>query len=222
VRPLLVYAPNVPTPLVELLTARRTEWRAMCNLDAVRAAGPSASWSGALVMGEDVEDAITFCREVRRGDDPIQSLLLALPADQLTRIRVADDLFDDFVLLPFQAPELEIRLDHLAWRATGNSSPDIIEYAELQLNISTYQAGVRGRPLDLTYMEYELLRHFVTHPGRVLTREELLRNVWGYEYYGGARTVDVHVRRLRAKLGDEDAHLIQTVRSVGYLFGRPI
>jgi DNA-binding response OmpR family regulator len=76
------------------------------------------------------------------------------------------------------------------------------------------------RPLDLTYMEYELLRFFATHPGKVFTREQLLSRVWGYEYYGGARTVDVHVRRLRAKLGEEHAGLIQTVRSVGYRFGQ--
>ena len=79
---------------------------------------------------------------------------------------------------------------------------------------------VEGQPLDLTYMEYELLRFLAVAPGRVFTREILLNQVWGYEYYGGARTVDVHVRRLRAKLGEENANLIQTVRSVGYRFGK--
>ena len=74
--------------------------------------------------------------------------------------------------------------------------------------------------LDLTYMEYELLRFLAGHPAKVFTRETLLSRVWGYEYYGGARTVDVHIRRLRAKLGEEHAHLIQTVRSVGYRFGQ--
>jgi DNA-binding response OmpR family regulator len=76
-----------------------------------------------------------------------------------------------------------------------------------------------GHPLDLTFMEYELLRFFVEHPTRVWTREQLLSEVWGYEYFGGARTVDVHVRRLRAKLGEERASWIGTVRSVGYRFG---
>ena len=89
------------------------------------------------------------------------------------------------------------------------------------LNLETYQAALGQRPLDLTYMEYELLKFFATHPGKVFTREQLLSRVWGYEYYGGARTVDVHVRRLRAKLGEEHANLIQTVRSVGYRFGQP-
>ena len=88
------------------------------------------------------------------------------------------------------------------------------------LNLETYQAAVAGRPLDLTYMEYELLKFLAAHPGKVFTRETLLSRVWGYEYYGGARTVDVHIRRLRAKLGEEHANLIQTVRSVGYRFGQ--
>jgi DNA-binding response OmpR family regulator len=90
----------------------------------------------------------------------------------------------------------------------------------LVLNLETYQAALGDRPLDLTYLEYELLKFFATHGGKVFTREQLLSRVWGYEYYGGARTVDVHVRRLRAKLGEEHANWIQTVRSVGYRFGQ--
>ena len=97
---------------------------------------------------------------------------------------------------------------------------DLVEYGELTLNLETYQAAIAGRPLDMTYMEYELLKFLAQNPGKVFTREMLLSRVWGYEYYGGARTVDVHVRRLRAKLGEEHANLIQTVRSVGYRFGQ--
>jgi DNA-binding response OmpR family regulator len=96
----------------------------------------------------------------------------------------------------------------------------VIAYGPLALNLETYQAVCAGRPLDLTFMEYELLRFLAAHPGKVFTREVLLSRVWGYEYFGGARTVDVHIRRLRAKLGEEHAHLIETVRSVGYRFGR--
>lgn len=110
---------------------------------------------------------------------------------------------------------------HLFYRAGRGTRPELVEYGDLVLNLETYQAGIAGKPLDLTYMEYELLKFFVTHPGKVFTREQLLSRVWGYEYYGGARTVDVHVRRLRAKLGEEQANLIQTVRSVGYRFGQP-
>jgi DNA-binding response OmpR family regulator len=109
----------------------------------------------------------------------------------------------------------------LFWRAGQGVGPELVEYGALRLNLETYQAAIEGRPLDLTFMEYELLKFLAVNPGKVFTREILLSRVWGYEYYGGARTVDVHVRRLRAKLGEEHANLIQTVRSVGYRFGQP-
>lgn len=143
------------------------------------------------------------------------------PADVDSAIVHALD-FSDFVLASAVERELRPRLLALNTRQRARTSPDIIDYAGLQLNTLTYQVTVHGKPLDMTYMEYELLRHFVTNPGRAHTREELLNRVWGYEYYGGARTVDVHVRRLRAKLGDEHGHLITTVRSVGYCFGEEV
>ena len=96
----------------------------------------------------------------------------------------------------------------------------MVEYGALTLNLETYQASIANKPLDMTYMEYELLKFLAQNPGKVFTSRDLLSRVWGYEYYGGARTVDVHVRRLRAKLGEEHANLIHTVRSVGYRFGQ--
>jgi two-component system alkaline phosphatase synthesis response regulator PhoP len=104
--------------------------------------------------------------------------------------------------------------------ASGADPAELVHYGPLLLNTHSYQARIAGRTLDLTYMEYELLKFLAQNPGRVFTRETLLSRVWGYEYYGGARTVDVHIRRLRAKLGEEHARMIQTVRSVGYRFGR--
>ena len=130
------------------------------------------------------------------------------------------DLFDDFCVAPFHPVEFELRLRHLLVSGGAvNTGDEVLTYDGLLLNLETYQAMIEGRPLDLTYMEYALLAFLVRRPGRVFTRETLLSQVWGYEYYGGARTVDVHVRRLRAKLGEEHAGLIQTVRSVGYRFG---
>jgi len=105
-------------------------------------------------------------------------------------------------------------------RGGGELRPELVRYNSLVLNLETYQATIDGTPLDLTYMEYELLKFLAQSPGKVFTRETLLSRVWGYEYYGGARTVDVHVRRLRAKLGEEHASVIETVRSVGYRFGQ--
>jgi DNA-binding response OmpR family regulator len=91
-----------------------------------------------------------------------------------------------------------------------------VRVGSLEMNLATYQVAIDSRPVDFTYMEYELLKFLVTHPRRVFSREALLSRVWGYDYYGGARTVDVHVRRVRAKLGSEHAARIKTVRSVGY------
>lgn len=122
----------------------------------------------------------------------------------------------DLVTSPPDPAELGLRIRRLQ-RAAGRE--EMLLFQDLELNTLTYQATLAGEPLDLTFMEYELLRFFVENRGRVWTREQLLSKVWGYDYYGGARTVDVHVRRLRAKLGDERASWITTVRSVGYRFG---
>ena len=97
----------------------------------------------------------------------------------------------------------------------------IITCGELEVDTIGYSATLRGEPLDLAYKEFELLKYFVMHPGRAFTRSQLLQEVWGYDYYGGTRTVDVHVRRLRAKLGVEFEYVIGTVRNVGYRFDPP-
>jgi DNA-binding response OmpR family regulator len=189
--------------------------------DEVDDAQPDDGWSGAIVCADDDGDgAFALCRAVRKRDVPLEPLLLVITAPQLGDIELREDLFDDFVVTPFRPGELEARLKHLFWRTGTGTRPELIEYDALVLNLETYQAAITGQPLDLTYMEYELLKFLATHPGKVFTRETLLSRVWGYEYYGGARTVDVHVRRLRAKLGEEHANLIQTVRSVGYRFGQ--
>ena len=98
------------------------------------------------------------------------------------------------------------------------SDADFIHMGALTVNLATYQVKVNGEPIDLTFMEYALLSFLVTHPGRIYSREVLLSQVWGFDYYGGSRTVDVHVRRLRAKLGPEVAQHIETVRGAGYLW----
>ena len=122
----------------------------------------------------------------------------------------------DFLLNPADPIEIGLRLRRII---RSEPADHVVHFKDLVLNTATYQAAVAGRPVDLTYMEYELLRFFVEHQGRVWSREQLLSKVWGYDYYGGARTVDVHVRRLRSKLGEERASWITTVRSVGYRFG---
>jgi|TARA_B100002052_G_scaffold202196_1_gene184548 DNA-binding response OmpR family regulator len=100
----------------------------------------------------------------------------------------------------------------------GDSQSEILEFKDLLINLKTYDAKAGSTLLDLTFMEYELLKFFVENQDNVWSREQLLEKVWGYDYFGGARTVDVHVRRLRAKLGDQRKDWIKTVHSVGYKF----
>jgi DNA-binding response OmpR family regulator len=166
-----------------------------------------------------IADAMAVCRLLRRADPPFEPLIVVVARDQLDELALRDELFDDLVVAPVLPEELAARLRHQLALRGSVPAVAILERGGLVVNLETYQASVAGRTLDLTYMEYELLRFLAANPMRVFTRETLLSRVWGYEYYGGARTVDVHVRRLRAKLGEEHAHLIQTVRSVGYRFG---
>ncbi len=191
------------------------------RLNEVTALEPTDGYAGAVInaAGFPFNDAMNLCRQLRHRDRPVGPIILLVDHYQLDDLTFREDLFDDFVVGPFDVSELSTRLRHRLRRAGNENVAAHIEQGGLVMNLETYQATIAGRVMDLTYMEYELLRFLATNPQRVFTRETLLSRVWGYEYYGGARTVDVHVRRLRAKLGEEHAHLIQTVRSVGYKFG---
>jgi DNA-binding response OmpR family regulator len=219
--PLLIFPDPAPPALAQALDLSGYPWKSAGSPDAAERLEPEDGWSGALICADvDPEGAFTLCRFLRKRDLPFEPVLLLVGAAQLAELELREDLFDDFCLIPWHLRELEARVAHLFWRTGRGSRPELVEYGSLVLNLETYQASVSRRPLDLTYMEYELLKFLATHPGKVFTRETLLSRVWGYEYYGGARTVDVHIRRLRAKLGEEHAHLISTVRSVGYRFGQ--
>ena len=124
----------------------------------------------------------------------------------------------ELAVRPFAPGELEARVRRARRDVNGVEAEEVVRAGSLEVNVATYQVTIDGRPVSFAYMEYELLKFLITHPGRVFSRESLLTAVWGYDYYGGARTVDVHVRRVRAKLGSEHAVRIQTVRSVGYRF----
>lgn len=216
----LVFPDPVPPELARTLDLGGHSWKVSPGVDGLRAEGLTL-WTGAIIATDtDPEEAWALCRELRRGDVPTEPVLLLISETQLEDLETRGELFDDFIINPFHPRELETRIRHLLWRAGRGARPELISYGPIALNLETYQAMVAGRPLDLTYMEYELLRFLTASPGRVFTRETLLNRVWGYEYYGGARTVDVHVRRLRAKLGEEHANLIRTVRSVGYKLGQ--
>jgi DNA-binding response OmpR family regulator len=178
---------------------------------------PESGWPTAVVeVSDDLGSALAMARKLRT-EEGIPVLLVA------DRTRTSDlteeDGFDDFLLSPIDTTELAVRLRRLSGAPTEDVGDEVVRYRDLELNTATYQASVASHPRDLTYMEYELLRFFVENPGRVWSREQILSKVWGYDYFGGSRTVDVHVRRLRAKLGEERSSWITTVRSVGYRFG---
>lgn len=124
--------------------------------------------------------------------------------------------FDDWLSPRAQPAEVETRLRLLSERSAPAQRRRGANIGELHIDEDTYVVRLRGHPLDLTYREFELLKYLANNPGRVFTRSHLLQEVWGYDYFGGTRTVDVHIRRLRAKLGAEYEHLIGTVRGVGY------
>lgn len=123
--------------------------------------------------------------------------------------------FDDFVLVPIVPAELYARLRQLDWHAATFGSDEVLKIDDLVIDVAGYEAHVAGRRIELTHQEFELLRFLAQHRGRVFTRDALLERAWGDQYAGGTRTVDIHVRRLRSKLGSAGA-LIETVRNVGY------
>ena len=219
--PLLVFPGPPPAALSHALSLASYTWKSVATAAEVEQYEPEDGWSGGVICADEQPDAaFALCRSLRKRDIPFAPLLLVLSPQQLGALELREDLFDDFCVSPWDHREMESRLAHLFWRTGRGLRPELVEYGPLVLNLETYQASVAGRPLSLTFMEYELLKFLATHPGKVFTRETLLSRVWGYEYYGGARTVDVHIRRLRAKLGEEQANLISTVRSVGYRFGQ--
>jgi len=143
-------------------------------------------------------------------------LVAALDAAHLDAARATVAAAQELLVCPFDAGELRARVARAQQQVNGVEEGEVVRAGSLELNLATYQVRIAGQPVSFAYMEYELLKFLLTHPNRVFSREALLSAVWGYDYYGGARTVDVHIRRVRAKLGNEHASRIKTVRSVGY------
>jgi DNA-binding response OmpR family regulator len=169
-----------------------------------------------ILLVELGDHPIRRLREVNRIIEEIGlPVVLAISLDQLPLIESASGI-SDFITTPVDPLELRLRVHRLTREEPGD---DLVVFKDLELNTLNYQATLASKPIDLTFMEYELLRFLVQNPIRVWSREQLLSKVWGYDYYGGARTVDVHIRRLRFKLGEERSSWISTVRSVGYRFG---
>ncbi len=210
---LLLTADPLPTtvlPAVDLLPIK------------VRAAAPEAAslvTSGPydlvlLDARHDLAAARTLCRLL--GSDGLAVSILAIVTEGGMVAIGPEWGVADVVLASAGPAEVHARLRLLESRTNSSANSGMISLGELTIEEDTYTARLRGRPLELTYKEFELLKFLAQHPGRVFTREQLVTEVWGYDFFGGTRTVDVHVRRLRAKLGPEHEALIGTVRNVGY------
>lgn len=181
----------------------------------VQAAGPDV----VMVDAREQLVAARNCAQLLKGSGVEVPLLMVLTEGGMAAV-AAHWMVDDIVLESVGPAELEARLRLLASHAEEASEPEqtVIRVGGITVDEASYSARLQGTPLNLTYKEFELLKYLVAHPGRVFTRAQLLSEVWGYDYYGGTRTVDVHIRRLRSKLGPDHEQLITTVRNVGYSF----
>lgn len=212
--------PAEPSPaLVQGLIEAGYQPVPVAGLDDVERLRPKDGWVAAVV---ELREQPVLAMGVARKLGTDHSLSVLVVADRTHTHELASEAdFADFILTPLDRTELRVRIGRLDTTEEAGALPeeDLVEFRDLTLNTATYQATIGGAPVDLTYMEYELLRFFSTNAGRAWSREQILAKVWGYDYFGGSRTVDVHVRRLRAKLGEERSAWITTVRSVGYRFG---
>ena len=164
----------------------------------------------------DISEARATCRMLYATGLGVP--MLAVTSESSLIAVSADWGVDDVILTSAGPTEIDARLRLAVGRLdpTASTAGNLIRAGALTIDPVTYAAKVKGRPLDLTFKEYELLKFLAQQPGRVFTRNQLLNDVWGYDYFGGSRTVDVHIRRLRAKLGLDHESMIGTVRQVGY------
>ena len=153
----------------------------------------------------------SYCRELGLPVLALMSVEHLISYDQSLNL-------DDFILQPFRPGELIMRLNQAIFRIRGPRNQNVIRVGDLLINLERYEVSLLGRKVLLTYKEYQLLVLLASTPGRVYTRDNLLSQVWGYDYFGGTRTVDVHIRRLRSKIEDASHSFIETIWNVGYRF----
>ena len=151
-------------------------------------------------------------------DNGFIPMLLVQDAEKLSSLHMPTQGKNDFIVSAATVSEFEMRCTLLLWPGEDSAPADIVSVDNMTINLATYQVYIDDKPVDLTLMEYSLLSFLATHPSRAYSRETLLHRVWGFEYCGGTRTVDVHIRRVRSKVGPQVASHIVTIRGVGYLF----
>jgi DNA-binding response OmpR family regulator len=163
---------------------------------------------------EGEESVQFFLSRIRKKLQGIPVILI-MPQSSIELVNT-DWFFDDFIFYPYRSGELRLRIRKLLKKHSQSSDENTLSIGRITIDISNYSVALDDEKLDFTYKEFELLRLFAQNRGTVFSRKELLTTIWGVEYIGGTRTVDVHIRRLRSKLGDEFNSIIETVRNVGY------
>ena len=171
-----------------------------------------------VLDGDRTPDVLAQAIENSAAEGEGVALLLILEPEGLSGLRLPTRLRADFLVRGASSEELAARVRAMVWPGEEATSQEFIRVGALTVNLATYQAHVDHQPVDFAYMEYALFTFLITHPNRAYSREVLLRRVWGSDYFGGSRTVDVHVRRIRSKIGGELADRLETVRNVGYLW----
>ncbi len=167
-------------------------------------------------------DGYQVCTEIRKSSR-VPIIMLTAKGETFDKVLGLELGADDYVVKPFEPKELMARIKAVLRRyepQTKEGDADILRFGGLEINLSNYSVQYQGKRLDFPPKEFELLSYLAQHPNRVFTREQLLDRIWGYEYVGDTRTVDVHVKRIREKLNPEDEWGIRTVWSVGYKFGQ--
>ena len=176
-------------------------------------------WMLPLVSGLEV------CRRIRRSAESrsLPVIILTARGEEADRVRGLDSGADDYVVKPFSPSELVARLRAVMRRAQPGSTQNVLQFADVEVDTAAHRVSRAGKAIHLGPTEFRLLRYLITHPGRVFSREQLLDAVWGHDVYVEARTVDVHIRRLRKALNiDQAADVVRTVRSAGYALDQPI
>ena len=205
--------------------AQKEGYKAVCAFDGEQALKMHREYNPALILLDVMMPKINgydVCRQIRQSSN-VPIIMVTAKSDEADKILGLDIGADDYVVKPFSPREVMTRIKAVLRRVNDDSSEDRnkkIEVAGLVIDMSSYEASVNGKPVVLTKKEIEILWLFATNPGRVYTRDHLLENIWGYEYFGDTRTVDTHIKRIRTKLNlDETVGFdIKTVWGVGYKF----
>jgi DNA-binding response OmpR family regulator len=214
---LLVDATEEIQPLAQALTQARFRVVACSAAEAAERLAGGEQFGALLVNLIDATPDAPAFELVRSGSKRRAAIVGIVRREELAGLD-PDLPLDDFVAYPTTTEELIARVRRAMRRRDGEDDPNVLRRGDLTIDHGSYKVYVGSQPVELTYKEYELLRFLALNEGKVCTRETLLSRVWGYDFYGGARTVDVHIRRLRSKIEDRHHTLIETVRNVGYRF----